>query len=72
MDNDILCKGKGCNAKKSNILGHDLFDFYVCEICNGNFCVNCMYLFCGLCNIYFTCFWCGKKETLIKCFKCSK
>ena len=36
--------------------------FYICELCNKQYCINCMYLYCSECKIYCFCFWCGRKK----------
>jgi len=81
--NNYICQGKGCHVTKNSNLNSIFGKFYGCEICNAEFCVNCMYLYCSTCNNFVNCFWCGtnykhknnisylEKEN-IKCAKCSK
>lgn len=71
IDKSEFCDGcdSPCETKLTN-----------CEMCQQNFCVNCMYLFCFECKEYYSCFWCGSKfknENGIenvdnKSFRCSK
>ena len=70
--NNIICKGKGCNIPINKDSNNILGKFYKCNLCQDEFCVNCMYLFCPLCKIYFACFWCGWKHKYdnLKCDKC--
>lgn len=42
-----------------------LNDKYICELCNKNYCVNCMYLICSICHKKFACFSCGSQEIRI-------
>ncbi len=52
LDKSEFCDGcdSPCETKLTN-----------CEMCQQNFCVNCMYLFCSECKEYYSCFWCGSK-----------
>jgi hypothetical protein len=52
LDKSEFCDGcdSPCETKLTN-----------CEMCQQNFCVNCMYLFCFECKEYYSCFWCGSK-----------
>lgn len=52
LDKSEFCDGCDslCETKFTN-----------CEMCQQNFCVNCMYLFCFECKEYYSCFWCGSK-----------
>jgi hypothetical protein len=51
MDKSNKCFQPNCNFKTN--------EFYLCDICNKQYCINCMYLYCFLCNEYCCCFWCG-------------
>lgn len=35
---------------------------HTCELCNKNFCNNCIYLICTICHKRFTCFHCGSQD----------
>lgn len=47
-----------CNMNCKNLENK----FYICELCNKQYCINCMYLYCSECKIYCFCFWCGRKK----------
>ena len=51
MDKNNKCFQSNCNFHTNNL--------YLCDLCNKQYCINCMYLICAICNEYCCCFWCG-------------
>lgn len=35
---------------------------FTCELCNKNYCSNCIYLICIICHKRFACFYCGSSD----------
>lgn len=59
------------NSDETSICG--LTAEYICEKCQHDKCVNCMYYLCKKCNDYMLCFSCGfdKKKDILYCSLCT-
>ena len=59
MNDYIICQGKGCNIQINKNKNKLLCRHYKCDLCDKQYCINCMYLWCCVCKNDFACFWCG-------------